>query len=99
MANWKYRLELKDLWKAKNEEKISISELAKEVAKRIEKADFFSIKSNEQALRQIIMDFEDCSDDVEEFDSILEQLYDWADTPLFTIRGEMQRKICWVNTI
>lgn len=98
MANWIYKLELKDLWKQRDEGKISISELARIVAGRIEKATFFKIKTNEEALREIVMDFEDCSDDVDEFDSILEQLYDWADTPLCTPIGEMQRKMCWVNT-
>jgi len=96
MANWVNRLELKDLWKQRDEEKISISELAKAVANRIEKLPCF--KKYEDELQTIILDFEDCSDDVEEFDDILNRLYDWADTPLRITRGEMQRKVCWVNT-
>jgi hypothetical protein len=98
MANWIYKLELKDLWEQRDKGKITISELAKAVADRIEKATFFKIKTNEEALREIVMDFEGCDDDVEEFDSILEQLYDWADTPLRTPLGKMQRKMCWINT-
>ena len=44
------------------------------------------------------MEFEYCEEDVEEFDGILEELYDWADTFLPTPKGEMQRKLCWIAT-
>jgi hypothetical protein len=49
-------------------------------------------------LEEIVNEFEYCCEDVEEFDGILERLYDWADTPLPTPKGEMQRKMCWVAT-
>ena len=98
MAKWIYKLELKDLWEAKEEGKISISELGKAIADRIRNSKFFKRKIHEEALIDLVLEFDDCSDDVEEFDDILAQLYDWADTPLRTTRGEMQRKMCWVNT-
>lgn len=96
MSNWVNRLDLKDLWKAKDENKLTIQELAKEVAKRIKNKYFYDRYKDE--LEDIVINFETCSDDVEEFDSILSDLYDWADTPLATPIGQMQRKMCWVAT-
>lgn len=94
MSNWVNKLDLKDLWKARDEGKLTIQELAKEVAKRIKNKHFYNRYKDE--LEEIVMDFEDCPEDVGEFDNILERLYDWADTPLPTPEGQMQRKICWV---
>lgn len=96
MAKWKYRLELKDLWKAREKKEISIKELGKKVAERIKQSVFY--KKNETALWEIVDNFSHMEEDIELFDEILDDLYDWADTPLFTRRGEMQRKLCWVGT-
>jgi len=98
MPKWVNKLDLKDLWKQRDEGKITISELGKAVADRIKKSKFYKLKTHEQSLREIVLDFEDCIDDVEEFDEILERLYDWADTPLLTRLGQMQRKMCWIAT-
>ena len=96
MSKWVNRLDLKDLWKAEDEGKLTIQQVAKQVARRIRKMHCY--KKYEEELEDIAISFEICSDDVEEFDSILSDLYDWADTPLFTPRGQMQRKMCWVAT-
>jgi len=95
MANWQYRLNLKDLWKAKEEGNITIQELGKKVAERIENLPCF--KKYEDDLKTIIMDFETV-ESVEEFDYILEELYDWGDMRLPTPQGQMQRKMCWIST-
>ncbi len=95
MANWKYKLELKDLWEAFDEGKLTIQELGKKVAERIEKLPCY--KKYENELRTIVMDFEIVKD-VKEFDYILRELYDWADRCLPTRRGFMQKKLCWIAT-
>ena len=96
MANWKYKLELKDLWKARDEGKLTIQELGKKVAERIRQATFYMKHKNQ--IRDILREFDCVEEDVEEFDNILSDLYDWADSLLLTRRGEMQRKMCWVST-
>ena len=96
VANWKYRLELSDLWKAKKEGKLTIEELAKQVAQRIRRLPCY--EKYEEELLDIVLGFEHCVNNLDDFDNVLEQLYDWADIPLLTRRGEMQRKMCWVDT-
>ena len=96
MSKWVNRLDLKDLWKAINAGNLTIQELAKAVAKRIRKMPCY--KKYEDQLDEIATSFEYCGESVEEFDSYLSELYDWADTPLLTPKGQMQRKICWVAT-
>jgi oligoendopeptidase F len=94
MSQWQSRLDLKDLWKKRDEGSISIKELAQEVAKRIRKNKFY--KKYEEVLEEIAIAFEDCEEDVEEFDNILNDLYDWADIPLDNNFGG--KKICWIST-
>ncbi len=96
MSNWINKLSLKDLWKARDENNLTIQQLAQQVAKRIEKMPCY--KKYEKYLRVIVSEFRCCEEDIEEFDNILKDLYDWADTPLRTPRGEMQRKLCWIAT-
>ncbi len=96
MADWVYRLDLKDLWRREEEGELTIKELAKLVAERIRQLPCYEKYIDD--LEEIVNEFEYCCGDVEEFDSILERLYDWADTPLHTRKGQMQRRICWVKT-
>jgi len=96
MSKWVNRLDLADLWKAKNEGKLTIQELGKQVARRIRKMSIY--KKYEEDLEDIALQFEFVDENVEQFDGVLAQLYDWADTCLFTPPGQMQRKMCWVAT-
>lgn len=96
MSNWKNKLNLKDIWKAREESNITIQELGKQVAKRIEHAPFY--KKYEDDLEEIVYGFKDCGEDVEEFDYVLGRLYDWGDINLLTRLGQMQRKMCWIST-
>ena len=96
MSKWVNRLNLKDLWAKRNEGKLTIQELGKQVARRIRKMPCY--KKYEEELEDIVLQFEVVGEYVNEFDLILNQLYDWADTPLLTPKGQMQRKMCWVAT-
>lgn len=95
MSNWRYRLELKDLWKAKKRGDLTIQELGKKVAKRIEKLPCY--KKYEDELMEIVIGFE-IVESIAVFDYYLGELYDWADKCLPTPKGFMQKKICWVAT-
>jgi hypothetical protein len=96
MAKWQYRLELADLWDAFENNTMTINQIGKEISNRIQKANFYS--EYESELFSITVDFEDV-ETTDGFDDVLEQLYDWADQSLPTPSGEMQRKLCWINTM
>jgi phosphodiesterase/alkaline phosphatase D-like protein len=95
VSKWTNKLDLKDLWKQREEEKIDIETLGKEVAKRIRLLPCYEKEID--TLEEIVERFESISDnDVEEFDSILADLYDWGDTPLDN--NWNGRKMCWIGT-
>jgi len=96
MANWIYRLDLKDLWDKHSQGNLTVEQVAKETAKRIRALSCY--KKYEEELEEIAIDFEYCDNDTDEFDGILERLYDWADGCLPTSEREMQKKICWIKT-
>jgi len=97
MSNWINRLDIKDLWEAKDKNKITLKELALGIAKRIENMPIYN-KEFDMTLVDIVNSFEMIEDDIEEFDECMRQLYDWGDIPLPTPKGQMQRKMCWIAT-
>jgi len=97
MANWMHRLDLKDLWKKRDVGEITVQQLGKEIAKRIRKLKCF--KRYEDVLEDIAVEFGCVDESTDEFDLILKELYDWADEPVPTPVGQMQRKNCWVATV
>ena len=80
------------------EEKIAFPELGVEVARRIDVLLLSIPKRYQEELELVALNFRGIGEDVEEFDGVLSDLYGWADTPLCTPKGEMQRKMCWVKT-
>jgi len=84
MKKWKYRLELKDLWDKRNGGEITIQQMGKEISKRIKNLPCYK---QEEDLEIISDDFE-FIEDIDNFDNVLEQLYNWADYD----------KKCWIKT-
>ncbi|TRZ83698.1 hypothetical protein D4R86_00260 [bacterium] len=107
MANWQTKLNISDIWnKAKNKE-ITTADLSKEIAKKLSALQTRlpkSIAEDESLVEEmtcLIEEFESASTDpdmdVDDFDSIMASLYDWADT---SINDEWpSKKVCWINTI
>lgn len=94
MSNWLNRLDLKDLWVAKEKEIITIQDLGTEVSKRIKKLKCY--KKEIDILEEIAYNFSNVLD-VEDFDGILSELYDWGDM-LIDHKGIMANKMCWIAT-
>lgn len=93
MSYWANRLDLKDIWKLRSEGKLTISQLACRIAKRIRALKCY--KEQIDTLEEIAEQFEYCGEDVEEFDNYLEELYDWGDIPI----GQTPfKKMCWIAT-
>lgn len=82
--NWRYRIELADLWKKFEAEEIDIEVICKKTAERIKKS---LIPAFLRVELEPICDQLQHTDDVEDFDQIMEELYEFAD----------QNKI-WVET-
>ena len=96
MSDWKYKLDLKDLIKKYEDGKLSVPDLAKRVATRIRNMPCY--ESEKAILEKIASRFEKVRG-VNQFDNVINVLYDWGDRELPTLPGRMQRKMCWIATV
>jgi hypothetical protein len=99
MANWQRKLSLKDIYHKQNEDGfVNFTELAHEIASRLGKLEKFNINDIDEEKERLIQYFNDFSDlqDCEDFDFLMSDLYDWADTSLNGIFAG--KKVCWVET-
>jgi hypothetical protein len=107
MADWQRVLNLLPEWQdfkadddaAYDEEKLA--RLASVVADRLEEMTPFGGDNSDidEQRKYLVSDFRDFAKhpgDVEEFNSLMNELYDWADTPLDSHFGG--KKVCWVKT-
>jgi len=82
MAIWKHRLDLKTEWQLRDDGKLTVQELAAKVALKLKKVDFKDEDINFDR-DDIVDEFEGLSEDltvgVDDFDSVLARLYDFAD--------------------
>lgn len=81
MSNWKYKIDVVDLWE-KYPEEISFEEFKEELMPILSEAatDLSYIFQDEETMKleDIIREIED-SEDEDEFDYAWQNLYDWAD--------------------
>ena len=99
MANWQIRLNLGDVYHADK----PIPELAGIVAARLRglklppRCDEYTTDRREELATEFSLLSEDPTSNADDFDEIMAELYDWADTPL---DGKWNgRKLCWVDTL
>ena len=99
MANWKYRLELKEDWAAAKDGALQPHELAQRIA---EKARALSIYEADDELQGIVTDFQYVSEDskatFDDFDDVMELLYNWADQDVPPYSIWPKNKMCWIAT-
>jgi len=100
MANWEYHIDLKAVWKEYEDEKINVETAGKKVAEVLKNFKMTAEINNYllDTLSEIICNFDNCCDDEEEFNDIMQDLYDWGDTDMPTPPGKMQRKLAWIAT-
>ncbi len=91
MANWKYRIDISNI--LHTDTYPAINDKGKELAKRIRAFPHF--EEHGDPLNHIAWQFEEV-EDVEEFDYILDDLYDWGDIALDD--NWNGSKMCWINT-
>ncbi len=97
MANWKHKLDLKDLY-SKVPDDITPQKFCEGVKERIEKLSCYHKDSD---LQRIVWDFEWRSEDDsatwDDIDEIMSDLYDWGDTRLEPY-GFPSNRMCWIAT-
>ena len=100
MSDWQSRLDLTDVWN-KHPDRITIQELCKTISERLRKLNPTRVPDYVVEEKENIADeFEILSIDkettVEEFDDIMQDLYDWGDIRLDN--KFIGRKVCWIAT-
>lgn len=85
MVQWKNRVKIGDLHQAFCEETITVSELALKVYNRLKNLSYYKDES-EHEFQKIVDSLNDVADyavcgeaDIDDYDSCLSALYDWAD--------------------
>ena len=101
MSQWIRTLHIKEEWKQAKEGKITIQKLAEVIYKRLS---LFKHMEEDYEFQNILEQFDDLSKQKEcnaddDFDPIMEELYDWADECI----GESEntvwgKKNCWIET-
>jgi hypothetical protein len=82
MAQWNYKLDVKEPWRQRQEGEITIQQLAATVAKRLVKVDFRDEDINfdrDDFVDELLGLSEDTSATADDFDDVLARLYDFAD--------------------
>jgi len=100
MANWINVLDIKNEWDKVINNKIGTEELATIIAHKLS---HINKGCNERLIKErdeIVADFIKfvaCSEDTDEFDKLMNRLYDWGDTDIdgCVLYG---RKLCWIQT-
>lgn len=95
MANWQRTLPLKDVWPTED-----VHVIASAIADRLPKLKPLGDWHLDEERDDIADEFKSLADDptahADDFNCVLERLYDWADTKL---DGNWNgKKVCWVQT-
>jgi hypothetical protein len=97
MANWRYHLEISDVWEKLSEGEIAPNEFGKVVAQRLRELQVDSME-----LDEIIESFEALSeeDDDDDVNCCMFDLYEWGDSVIGTTKkGFMENRMCWIETM
>lgn len=95
MAKWQRTIDVSDTWGTKDVQLISES-----IAEQLKSMAPFDETEVEWFRNEFVKGFTELAEnsiaDVEEFDCLLEELYDWGDTPLDELWDG--KKVCWIRT-
>lgn len=105
MPDWNRQLDITDIAKAYRADEIGVKELCAKVGKRVLAIRDFGGEHEDldDERREIGEEFEYIGTqedtEIDDFDAVLSNLYDWADTPLGPPAGSRTPKACWVKPI
>lgn len=101
MADWQRRLKLLPEWDQAQDGEITIQTLARVTTTRLRALEPFNIAEIDDEREEIAEQFEaiaeDADADISDFDSVMHDLYEWADTRL-SGSDFGGKKVCWVET-
>lgn len=101
MSDWRRKLDFSDYTEKYDEGELSIQEFAKIVAEKLKGLRDFDDFGIDCAKDDLIFEFEDIAEDGEgfygedEFNYVLNRLYDWGDISLDDKFGG--KKVCWIQ--
>ena len=107
MANWKFKLNVSEPWRKAQSGEISPNELSSEIAKLLKPLLKYidALKGYENVkmeLDDIIEVFEEEAKDEsmtsDAFDSLWNELYNWADNEVPPFGEYPHNKLCWIQT-
>ena len=107
MANWKLTLDVSEPWKKASSDVISPNEFCAQIIpllkRLLTKVKLFNnLEEEANELEDIIEAFEDEAKDEsltkDAFDSLWNELYDWADHEVSPYSEFPKNRLCWVNT-
>lgn len=105
MADWQRTLNLLPEWRSAQDGEITPQLMAGVIASRLRQLESFGDPTGLDYGREEIAErFDEFSSDpgadAEDFDEIMADLYDWADTPLNGHGGKVFscKKACWIKT-
>ncbi len=95
MANWQRKLDLRDVWPSKD-----VSVIAKAIADRLSRLTPLNDEHLDWKREELAEEFagiaSEADPEVNEFDAVMSELYDWGDTKL---DGHWNGKaVCWIAT-
>lgn len=95
MANWRYTIDISKVLH-NDDDYPTVNDKGMELAKRIRA--FRHFEEHSLYLNDIANEFEEV-ETVEQFDSVLDELYDWGDSETTPSGNAMHRnRLCWINT-
>ena len=101
MSDWQRKVDFSAYTEKYNEGELSIQEFAKIVAEKLKTLRKFEDEYINNQLKEIIWSFENLADNEEYMDEestfnyLLEDLYNWGDTPSDDKFGG--KKVCWIQ--
>lgn len=97
MANWKYKIDFKSFW---DDEKMSVEEKALKASKILNKFVENHPRLDDESkdlLEDLAFQFQSV-ETFDEFNDVMEQLYDWGDTEIAPFGQWPRNKNAWINT-
>lgn len=97
MADWQRILDVKDVWASNDQQTIAI-----EIVAKLTEMKPFGFPHIDDAKLAIIAEMSEIAKytelDVDDFDEVMEMLYDWGDITLPGISLWNAKKVCWIQT-
>ena len=99
MSKWQRTLDLTDVWNKSRNKEITTLELATVIVERLNNLKPFN--NLVDGVTEDIIDYfkeyiDNKENNIEEFDDIMSELYDWGDISLD--KGFFTSKVCWIET-